>query len=126
VRWLLNIGLTLATSAIALLVAAILLDGFSIKEWLFPVVVVVYTLVSLIVRPLLGWGVRRWAEGASSLLGLGVTYVTLLVTDLLSDSLTIEGAFAWAVGTLIVWAAWVVTDLIIGGRQRRREERRRR
>jgi hypothetical protein len=48
------------------------------------------------------------------------------VTDLLSDSLTIEGAFAWAVGTLIVWVAWVVTDLIIGGRQRRREERRRR
>jgi hypothetical protein len=69
------------------------------------------------------WVFRRWAARASALVGLAVTFVTLLVTDVLADSLTIEGSTAWVVGTLIVWVAWLLTDWIITGARVRRAQR---
>jgi hypothetical protein len=103
---------TLLVSALALLVAALLLDRFTISTVSFPVVVVVFTVVWLIARPLarglmadrereLGWGI-----------GLVATWATLLVTDLLSDGINIEGLVTWVLATLIVWVAMLIADML--------------
>ena len=122
---LLRAGLTLAASAIGLLVAALVFDQFEIDVVSFPIVVVVYTVIALLARPLVRAVMRRKAHGVFFLATLAATFLTLLVTDLLSDGLQIEGAGTWIFSTLIVWATTAVADLIFDRMILRRRLRRR-
>lgn len=106
-----RILVALAANAIALLVAAIVLPRMSIDWPWFPVLVVVFTVISLIVTWVVNAVVQRKAAAAASLVGLASTWLTLLITDLVSDSLQIEGVITWVVATLIVWLATVVLQV---------------
>jgi hypothetical protein len=103
---------TLVVSAVALLAAALLLDRFTIDTLSFPIVVVVFTVVWLIARPLARGLLADRAREVSWGIGLVATWATLLVTDLLSDGIQIEGLVTWALATVIVWAALLVADLV--------------
>lgn len=50
----------------------------------------------------------------SSFVGLIGAFAALLVTDLLSDGLDIEGTTTWIFATLIVWGGMILADLLIG------------
>jgi putative membrane protein len=104
----------LVTSAIALLLASILLDGFSVSTLTFPVVVVLFALILLVSRAAVETLVDKNAHVLSSFVGLIGAWVALLVTDLVSDGLDIEGLYAWVVGTLIVWGGMLLADLLVG------------
>lgn len=106
----------LAVNAVALLVAALALDRFAISVLAFPVVVVVFTAVGAIARPVVGALVEKHAAAVSSLVGLAVAFVTLLVTDLATDRLEIEGVGTWVVASLIVWLGRIAVDLAIADR----------
>lgn len=103
-------GLTLASSAAALLVAAILLGRFTIGVLGFPVVVVVFTAVSMVAKPVTASLMRQHARQAFWAVGLVATWATLLITDLLSRSLQIEGLVTWVLATVIVWGAGMAAD----------------
>lgn len=109
---LLRAGLTLAASAIGLLVASLVFDKFEISAVSFPIVVVVFTVVALLVRPLTRMVFRRKAGRAYFTATLAATFLTLLIADLLSDGLQIEGAGTWILSTLIVWGTTAAADLV--------------
>lgn len=108
-RLIARIVVSLAVNAATLLIAAIVLDDFTIDEINFPIVVVIFTVIELIARPALETVIDENAQWAASFVGLVATFATLLVTDLVSDGLNIEGLSTWLIATLIVWAgAWLV------------------
>jgi uncharacterized membrane protein YvlD (DUF360 family) len=111
VRLLVRIVLAFIANAIALLVAAALLDGVTINAGGFVFAVVIFSLASLIVRPLTAWVVVRRARALLGVIALVTTFAVLLVTDLLSDGLQIEGTADWIAATVIVWLANVVYEL---------------
>ena len=128
-RLIAKIVVSLVVNAATLLIAAVVLDDFTIDELTFPIVVVIFTIIELIARPALETVIDENVQWAASFVGLVAAFVTLLVTDLVSDGLNIEGLSTWLIATLVVWAgAWIVgllfaarlTRKIVGERADRR------
>lgn len=107
-RILVRVLVALGATAAALAIASLLLDGFTITGVSFVVAVVVFSVVGLVVEPLVSTLIRRHAAKLSVFASLIVTFLTLLVTDLLSDGIEVEGALAWVLGTVIIWLALLV------------------
>ncbi len=114
-RFLLRIGLAVAANAIALLIAAALLDGVKINASGFLVAVVIFSIASFVITPLVTWIVARRVRALLGVVALVSTFVVLLITDLLSDGFSIEGATDWVLALLIVWGA----NLLLGVASRR-------
>jgi putative membrane protein len=111
VRLAVRIVLAVVANAIALLIAAALLDGVRIDATGFVIAVAIFSLASLILRPIVAWIVLRWARPLLGVIALVTTFVLLLVTDLLSDGFEIEGTLDWVLATVIVWLATMIYDL---------------
>lgn len=114
-RWLIRIGLSLGANAVALAIAAIVLKQFEITGASFVVSVVIFSIASLILRPLVVWGVMKLVRPLLGVVGLISTWVILLVTDIVSDGIQIEGIGTWIAATVIVWLGSVAYELL-GGR----------
>jgi hypothetical protein len=69
----------------------------------FLVAVAIFSAAGLIVEPVVTSAIRERANGVLFLAGLVTTFVVLLVTDLLSDGVQIEGVGTWIMATVIVW-----------------------
>jgi len=107
-----RIVVALVANAVALIAAAALLDRVSVREIWFPLLVVVFSLISLLVTPLVSSVVRENAPALASVAGLIATFVALVVTDVVSDSLQIEGLLTWVLATVIVWLATLVVQYL--------------
>lgn len=108
-----RMALSLFANAIALLVASVLLTGFSINGLAFVVAVCIFTASTTILEPLI---TRIATQNAPYLLGgiaLVTTFVGLLVTTIITDGLSIMGIGTWVMATLITWLATVVGSLIL-------------
>jgi putative membrane protein len=110
-RLIVRIVLAFVVNAIALLIAASVVDGVSIDATSFVIAVIIFTIASLIVRPILTVIVARSLRPLLGIVGLVTTFAILLITDLLSDGLNIEGATAWIVATVIVWVAQMLYEI---------------
>jgi putative membrane protein len=113
-RFLASIIVALVTSAIALFVAALVLDDFEISTLTFPVLVVEFAVILLIARAAIETIVDKNAHVLSSFVGLIGAFAALVVTDWISDGLSISGATTWILATLIVWGGMIVADLLLG------------
>jgi putative membrane protein len=113
-RLLAHLVVALVTSAVALAVAALVLPGFDVSGLTFPVLVIEFALILVIARAALETIIDKNAHILSSFVGLIGAFVALLVTNAVSDGLTIDGADTWIFATLIVWGGMILADLLIG------------
>jgi putative membrane protein len=113
IRLLLSTLIHLAANAVGLLFAAVLLEGMTISGSAFVLAVVIFTVVEVVLGPL----IRQVAvTKANALLGstaLVVTLLGLLVTSVISDGLRIEGFSTWALATVIVWLASLLATILL-------------
>lgn len=118
--------IAVAANAIGLIVAAIVLDGVHLNVASFIVAVVIFTVVFAILQPFLAVQLRRLGNGAIGATALIATLVSLLLTDLLSDGLEIDGVGTWIAAAVIVWLAALVAAFVLPflGLKRFLEERR--
>lgn len=112
-RIIASIVVSLVTSAVALLVASALLDGFTISAAMFPVVVVIFAVILLVARAATETMIDKNAHVLSSFVGLIAAFIALLITDLVSDNLNIEGLGTWVAATIIVWLGMVLANLLL-------------
>ena len=113
VRFFISTLLRLAGNAIGLLVADAVLDDLNLNASAFVIAVVIFTLASIILQPLI---VKIAMQNANVLMGstaLITTFVGLVITTLLSDGLEIDGAITWVLATLIVWLAALLAGIIL-------------
>ena len=115
IRLLVRTLIALLSTAVGLVVAAALLDGVSLDVTGFVIAVVVFTLVFALIQPFLIMQFRRGA-GTGSLLGgvaLIATLVSLIVTTLVTDGLSIDGIGDWIAATVIVWIGSVLAAFLL-------------
>jgi len=112
-RFLAAVVLRLLANAAGLLIAAAVLDGFTVTAAAFIWVVVVFTLIEVVLDPLVLKMSIQYAPVLRGGVALVTTLVGLIVVTLVSDGLQIEGLTAWVVGTLIVWLGGVLATLIL-------------
>jgi uncharacterized membrane protein YvlD (DUF360 family) len=123
VRLLLRIGLAVAANAVALLVAAALLDGVRLDASGFVLAVVIFSSASFLITPLVTWIVIRRARALIGVVALVSTFVVLLITDVLSDGFSIEGVTDWILAVLIVWVVNLAATLASRPLLRRERDR---
>lgn len=110
---LISAAIRLAANAIGLIAAAWILDGISLDLGAFIIAVVIFTVVEVIMDPLL---TKIAVEKVPALRG-GVALVTtilgLIITSLISSGLRISGISTWVLATLIVWLFALIAGLIL-------------
>ena len=113
IRMLISTALALAGNAVGLIVAAAVLDKMEISGAAFVVAVVIFTVVDVVIQPFLTQMAARNVAALRGATALVATLVSLIVTNLVSDGLTISGAATWLWATLIVWLASMLAGLIL-------------
>jgi uncharacterized membrane protein YvlD (DUF360 family) len=126
IRLLVRMAVAVAANAVGLIVAAALLDGVHLNGAAFFVAVVIFTVAFALLHPFLFIQLRRLRLVAFVAAALLATLIALIVTDLVSDGLTINGAGTWIAATVIVWLAGLLAAFILPflGLRKFMEERR--
>jgi uncharacterized membrane protein YvlD (DUF360 family) len=115
IRLVVRTLVAVAANAVGLLVAAAVLDDFHLDAAGFVLAVIIFTVVFALMQPFLVSSMRRGGASGAALGGVALiaTFVALLVTDLLSDGLNIEGVGTWIAATVIVWLAALLAAFIL-------------
>lgn len=113
IRMLTSAAVYLVANAIGLLVAAAVLDDVTIDGTAFVLAVVIFTVVEVVIQPLITQIAVRHSRALMGSSALVATLVGLVVTDVVSEGLSISGALTWVLATVIVWAAGLVAGLVL-------------
>ncbi len=113
-RFLAHTVISLIADAVALIVAALILDDMGLNGVGFVIAIAIFAGCEMLITPL----VRQVAiTRAPVLLGstaLVATLISLIVTKILSSGLQISGGIAtWVLATVIVWAVSLATKLLL-------------
>lgn len=103
----------LASAALGLWVASVIVDGFTVTASGFIVVVLVFAVLQSILTPWFLSMSRKYANALTGAVGLVSTVAALFVASLVGDALTISGATAWVLGSLTVWLVTMLATLIL-------------
>jgi putative membrane protein len=113
IRLLVRTAIALLANAIALIVAAALLDDMTLSASGFVIAVVIFTVVFALMQPFLASQLRRAGSAVLGGVSLIATLIALIVTDLVSDGLNITGAVTWIAATVIVWLGAVIATFVL-------------
>jgi uncharacterized membrane protein YvlD (DUF360 family) len=118
VRLLVRTAIVLIGNAVGLIVASLVFSGFDIDVTSFIVALIIFTVSFAVLTPFIVSVLRRNDSSAAALGGVALisTFVALVVTDLLSDGLSISGIGTWIGATFVVWlvsliAIWILPFL---------------
>lgn len=128
IRLVVRTAILLVANAVGLIVAAVVLDGVHLNATGFVVAVVIFTVALALMTPFLASVLRRNRSSASALGGVALiaTLAALIITDVVSDGLSIDGVGDWIAATVIVWLGSLVAAFILPflGLRKYLEERR--
>ncbi len=113
IRLLARLVLSLFANTIGLVVASLVLDGFDINGVSLVVTVLVFSATTVLAGPLL---LKIALTNIPALIGgiaLVTTFVGLLVADVLTDGVTIDGVSTWVLASLIVWLSSLLAGIIL-------------
>jgi hypothetical protein len=104
-----SVAIAAAANALSLGLAAWVFDGFDIRFAWFVVAVVLFTVLTVVLRGVVVGTVNRYARGYTIAGGLVLSFLVLLLTEVAvpEDGFSIDGWGTWIGVTLIVWAAGV-------------------
>jgi uncharacterized membrane protein YvlD (DUF360 family) len=118
IRMLIRVAIALLGAAIGFVVAAAVLDDMRLTGAAFLIAVVIFVVLTAVLQPL----IEKIGDEHASIISVGsaliTTLVALLLTDLLSDGLSIDGVVTWILAALIVWpctalASWILLRMFI-------------
>ena len=113
VVFLIRAFIFLASAALGLWIASLIVDGFTITASGFLVAVVVFAVLQSILAPWFTSVTTRYANALTGAVGLVTTVVALFVATLVGDGLSISGTSAWVFGSLTVWIVTMLGTLIL-------------
>ncbi len=113
IRLLIQGLLALIANAVGLYAASLFLDGFNISGTGYVTAVVIFTLATVILGPLVAKIALRNLPVLMGGIALVTTLVGLVITDVISDDLSISGLETWVLATLIVWLCSLLATVIL-------------
>lgn len=118
IRFLFSVAISIVSAAIALLVAAAVVDGVQMQPAGFVIAVLVFTAAQALLAPFVFNLARKYASAVLGGIGLVSTFLALFVATLFPNGLQIQGITAWVVTPLVVWiitalGTWILGILVI-------------
>lgn len=103
-RILASAGVAVIANAVGLVVAAVVLDDMSLGAVGLAIAALIFTGTAVLIEPLLRQIALKKAPALLGSSSLVAVLVSLVVTSIVSDSLSIRGTVTWVLATVIVWA----------------------
>ena len=113
IRMLISAAMALGANAVGLLIADLVLDDMSVEWQAFIVAVAFFTLVEVILGPLIMKMALRSAPALMGGIALVTTLLGLIITDLIFDGFSIEGVWTWIAATVIVWLGGLLAAFVL-------------
>jgi uncharacterized membrane protein YvlD (DUF360 family) len=113
IRLIVRTAIALVGNAVGLIVAALVLDRMEISVTGFFLAVIIFTVVLALLQPFIAAQLQRRASAALGGVSLIATFVALVITDIVSDGISISGVGTWVLATVIVWAASLIAVFIL-------------
>jgi len=110
---LIGFVIQLVSNALGLIIASWILDDVTISGSAFLVAVVIFTVVYAIAQPFFTQMALSSVPALRGGVALVATLVGLIITSLVSDGLSIEGAGTWIAATVIVWIVSLLGVLVL-------------
>lgn len=113
IRLLARLTLTILSNAVGLIAASALLDGFNLNGTSFFIALLIFSGLMVILGPLV---MSIALKHISALMG-GIALVTILIslilTDIFSDGMSISGLSTWVLATLIIWIFSLIGNVLL-------------
>lgn len=113
IAFLIRMGIFLASAALGLWVASLVVDGFELHAAGFIVAVLVFGILQSVLSPWILTMTRRYASALTGGVGLISTFIGLWIATLIGDGLDIDGAQAWLLGAVVVWIVTMLGTLLL-------------
>lgn len=113
IRLIITFVIQLASNALGLIVAASVLDKMEMSAAAFLVAVLVFTLVYMLAQPFFSQLAMSKASALRGGVALIATLIALIVTELVTDGLEIDGTTTWLEATVIVWIVSLIGVMIL-------------
>ncbi len=113
VRAMFSVLVHLIANALGLILAAWILDDVTLNASGFVIALLVFTGIEIIIQPLIIQMSMRHARALAGSSALLASFVALVVTTLITDGLQIDGATAWLLATVIIWAAALLAGILL-------------
>lgn len=113
VRFLLRMVVFLASAAIGLLVAWLIVPGVTVRPVGFVVAVVVFAVAQAILAPFFLKMASRYATAFLGGIGLVSTLAALILASRFSSGLSIRGIGSWVAATVVVWLVTALATLVL-------------
>jgi uncharacterized membrane protein YvlD (DUF360 family) len=113
IRFLIRIGIALLGAAIGFIVAAAVLDDMTLDGAAFVIAIGIFVVLTAVLEPLIEKIGDENLSIVATFSSLITTFLALLITELISDGLSISGVGTWVLATLIVWASTALATWIL-------------
>jgi hypothetical protein len=103
----------LLANAVGLLIAALLLPGFTVNLIGFLTSVVFFTTVELLFEPFIMKMAIRYLPAIRGGIALVTTFVGLLLTSMFTAGVEISGVTTWVLAPLIIWVSVLLAGILL-------------
>lgn len=112
-RLLAQLTLTVLANAFGLFMAGVILDNFNLSGLAFLTAVAIFTVVQVIADPLITKIAITSVPALRGGVALVTTFVSLVVTSVISSGIQIDGLTTWVLATLVVWLFSLIGTLLL-------------
>ena len=113
IRFLAQITLILLANAAGIIIATIVLPGFTINTIGFITSVVFFTTVELLFERFVAKVALQYVPALRGGIALVTTFVGLLLTNIWTSGLEIQGISTWLLAPMIVWLTVVIMGTVL-------------
>lgn len=126
VRFLINALIFLGSAALGLWVTSLIVDGFEINFTGLLIATVIFAVLQSLLSPFIFKMTTKYASAFTGGVGLVSTFVSLLITSIITSDLTIDGATAWIASVVLVWlitalATWLLPLIFLRNQVEKRK-----
>ena len=113
IRFLARMSLILLANAAGIIIATVVLPGFTINAIGFITSVVLFTTVELLFERFVAKVALRYVPALHGGIALVTTFVGLLLTNMWTSGLEIQGVSTWLLAPMIVWLTVVIVGTVL-------------
>ena len=100
-------------NAVGLLLAIVLLDGFSISPFAFIWAILLFPVIEAVAEPLITKLSQKRVPAMQGGVALVTTFLGLMLTEIFVDGMVIGGLANWLAATLVVWLGTLIATLVL-------------
>ncbi len=119
ITFLIRAGIWLLSAALGLIVADLILPGFSLhwsNWWGIVLAILIFAVLQSVLAPLILKITTQHAPALMGGIGLVSTFIALLIAVVIpAAGIGIDGPVAWIIGTLVVWLVTALSTWLLPG-----------